>query len=768
MGDESQHPSRHRGLADYLRALDDRALVELLRVRPDLATPLPPDLSVLASRVHARMSVARAMEQVDRFSLEILDAIRLCDTPVTVADVHELVGPAAKPERIDEAIARLRTTALVWGPDESLKVVAGVSDVTGPYPAGLGRPATELTAGGREPRRAELAAQITAAPIPATDVLRRLADGPPVGTVRGARRPAAADHESPVRWLLAHGLLIPIGEDTVELPREIALILRGSTPLGELHPDPPVPESRHFSTDAVDEAGAGQAAEAVRLVEALLEACTAEPAAVLRSGGIGVRELRRLAKTLGTTDETTGVLLSICDMAGLLDATTDADQLWLPTAEYDGWLTRSMAQRWQRIAASWLTMNRLPMLIGLRDDRDRLINALSTEVVRSTAPIARLDALRAVAAQPPGNAPDPQGIADYVAWTHPRRGGNGRDEVILAALEEAALLGITGRGALTRFGRALLDDQPVTELLGDLLPTPLDHVLVQPDLSVVAPGPLEPDLSATMGLVADVESAGAATVFRVTGNTLRRALDAGWSADRLHRLFAERSRTPVPQALTYLIDDTARRHGGLRTGTAGCYLRSDDAALLAGILADRGNTPLRLRRIAPTVLISPLSRDRVLEGLRAGGYVPVPEDAEGAVVITKPQSRRSTLRTRSIRPGADLPAMDDERLAGVVRALRAADADVLRNRRTTKSVSMTELPGMTTATTLAVLQRAARQRSRVQLGYVDAHGGGVSRIVRPVSIGAGYLRAEDDRTDVLHTFALHRITAATPVEPDSD
>jgi hypothetical protein len=27
-------------------------------------------------------------------------------------------------------------------------------------------------------------------------------------------------------------------------------------------------------------------------------------------------------------------------------------------------------------------------------------------------------------------------------------------------------------------------------------------------------------------------------------------------------------------------------------------------------------------------------------------------------------------------------------------------------------------------------------------------------------MGGGYLRAEDERTEMLHTFALHRITAA--------
>jgi predicted DNA-binding transcriptional regulator YafY len=66
------------------------------------------------------------------------------------------------------------------------------------------------------------------------------------------------------------------------------------------------------------------------------------------------------------------------------------------------------------------------------------------------------------------------------------------------------------------------------------------------------------------------------------------------------------------------------------------------------------------------------------------------------------------------------------------------------------------------AEALAVLQQAVRDRMLVWVGYVDAHGATASRLVRPVSMGAGYLRAEDDRTEMLHTFALHRITAAVP------
>ena len=91
----------------------------------------------------------------------------------------------------------------------------------------------------------------------------------------------------------------------------------------------------------------------------------------------------------------------------------------------------------------------------------------------------------------------------------------------------------------------------------------------------------------------------------MTAASVRRALDAGYAADDLHALFRRRSRTPVPQALTYLIDDVARRHGGLRAGSAGAYLRSDDEALLAEVLADRRLAALSLRRLAPTVLATP-------------------------------------------------------------------------------------------------------------------------------------------------------------------
>ena len=387
-----------------------------------------------------------------------------------------------------------------------------------------------------------------------------------------------------------------------------------------------------------------------------------------------------------------------------------------------------------------------------------------------------------------------------LAWRAPRRAGGREAGASAGGAAEAAALGVTGLGALTSYGRLLLADRTepagrrrparacarttaraartrLVAALDALLPAPVDHLLVQADLTVVVPGPPEPALAAELALVADPESAGGAT--RLPGHrrtSVRRALDAGYAADDLHALFARRSRTPVPQALTYLIDDVARRHGGLRVGTAGAYLRSDDEALLAEVLADRRLAALALRRLAPTVLVTPYPAGRLLSALREAGYAPVPEDASGAAVLTRPKVRRAAARARS-------PRGPTGRLAGgPARPTRAATTPAARHHRTDparggggpgRAPRAGHRPRRPTGTARPAAPRRRPtprhspscnrrygSKARVWVGYVDAHGTAASRLVRPVSIGAGYLRAEDERTEILHTFALHRITAA--------
>ncbi len=801
-------------LTDFLRAYSDDALAALLARRPDLLTPAPTDMSALAARAQSRVSVARALEGLDLFTLEILDAARLSrdveDGDTTSVDAIMAWAAPTDGRTVRAALRRLEDLLIVYGQPNELHVVPSVDEICSPYPAGLGRPAEQLSkdAAVLANDAAGLRRALLAATPASRAVLDRLADGPPIGTVTPG---AIVDPESAVGALVARSLLVAVSEDTVELPREVAFALRRDGRLGTLHPEPPVTSGTSRKIATVDSAGTGQVMEAVRQTDSVLTALSDEPAGILRTGGLGVRDLRRLARAADIPEPAAAVLLEVAAAAGLLGESDpglrspSGDPRILPTLAYDQWGGASIANQWARLARAWLGMDRQPGLINRRAPvapaarrataPDRPASVLGPDLERTGAPRLRAAVLGILAELEPGATPSVDEILIALHWRAPRRSpwqpGNPDStatDPVRWTLDEAAQLGLIGLGGLTTYGRLLLsevlaaagrdgDDDPLgiwgadggsaaVAALDKMLPAPVDHVLVQADLSVIVPGPPEPGLAAELALVAEPESAGGASVYRVTPERIRDALDSGYSATELHKLFKQRSRTGVPQALSYMIDDTARRHGGLRLGAAGCYLRSDDVALLAEILVDKRLADLSLRTLAPTVLVSGFLVGRVLESLRSAGYAPVQEDSGGAVVLGKARAFRAPPRRTPVSGsgfGDGIRGLTAARLAAVVEALRQGDALARSARRAPVTIreagsGATGVQAHTQA--MAVLQQAIRDKLRVWVGYVDAHGATASRLLRPVSIGAGYLRAEDERTEMLHTLALHRITAA--------
>jgi hypothetical protein len=232
------------------------------------------------------------------------------------------------------------------------------------------------------------------------------------------------------------------------------------------------------------------------------------------------------------------------------------------------------------------------------------------------------------------------------------------------------------------------------------------------------------------------------------------------TAAQLHSLFGTHSRTPVPQSLTYLIDDVARRHGRLRAGVAASFVRCEDAALLAEVLTSSVADDLALRALAPTVAISQAPLADVLARLRAAGFAPAGENAAGTIVDLRPRGARIAVR----RPRAQLripQPPSEEQLAGLVRELRAGDRAAKAPRGGGVRTDGSRAGG---AATVALLQLAVRARRSVRIEYIDAQGTATTRIVEPVKVGGGTLDAFDPATGAIRHFTLHRVASVAFVD----
>lgn len=737
-------PPAARSLADDLRARDDEALTTLLLRRPDLARPAPTDITTLAARATTRSSVQRALDGLDLASVRTLEAV-VAAGPVRQGEVARLLGEPVRSPRVAALLEGLWTLALVWHSPEGIRAARTVHEVIGD-PAGLGPALADVPEG-----RALTAALAGLTPREQA-VLDALAWGPPTGVLStGSADRAVAEAGAS---LVARNLLHRVDDQHVLLPRQVGLALRGGRLYREPRLEPPAPDGPPLDLQMVDAAAGGRAGELLTEAAELIDEWGARPPRVLRGGGLAVRDLSRVASLLELSREQAAWLVEVLAAAGLVAADDRGEPAWMPTGAADDWLEEQAHVRWARLAEAWLGMTAAPSLVGTGDGGR--VNALGPDSSWPAGRQRRLDALTALASLPPGTPADPESLAELVRWRRPVRTARAGETGVEVVLREAEWAGVTGRGALSGPARRLLygDGDAAAAAMADHIPPPVEEVLLQADLTAVAPGRLDGPARSLMRMVSDVESRGGATVHRFTEASVRRALDAGWTADRLLGELAQMSRTPVPQPLDYLVRDVARRHGALRVGAAGAYVRSDDGALLDRLLGDRELGLLQLRRIAPTVVVSPLPPGTVLDMLREHQYGPVGESPDGDLALAPAHHHRTT------RPSTAHPVrvqQVDRNIAGrVVEEMRSGE----RARRRAGRGAHGAPPPTDPVVTAAVLRDAAADGHAVWVGIADDAGGVRRLLVWPQAVEAGRVRATIDDQDVVRTFGLHRITGA--------
>jgi hypothetical protein len=678
----------------WLGGLDAEQLADILARRPDAsAPPTPGDLAELAERLFAEDSVAAAFATMVLPAIQLIEAMQALqrdDTPgVELARLAALLGVPPDDHGLCATLEVLADWALVWV-DGDLVYGAPPLSQTVDFPLALGRPAQDLlrdVAGadlrriaqalGLSPKgsRANALAEVVGA-LEDADFVRTIAAAGPA-EARGLLAEVAHDGplvegyfatylgglSSAATWAAERGLIVPVSWSLGEMPREVALALRGPDWHAPFQVIPPAPQLAPVENGTIARATAASATLALEQISALLDNCAAHSIALLKTGGVGVREVRRLAAASGAPESTVHVWLEVVAGAGLIAMTEEGI---LATEAYDEWLASSPAERLATLVHAWLLV---PAACSLSSGGRR---PLAPDPLGSLMPATRVSVLRVLRSLPPGLGVTGS-LSALVTWHAPlllrlvRGDGRGDlDAIVSSVLTEATMLGLVAHGAPGALGTAVIDgtadaDQLVT--IAERMVAPATGTArFQADLTVVVAGTPSSALAALLDSCAERESRGAASIWRFSAESVRRALDNGQStADLLERLASVAVGGTLPQPLTYLFRDSERRHGHVRVRAAGCVIRCDDAALLAEIAAVRSLRPLHLSLVAPTVLVSARPPAETLAGLRAAGYAPVAEDASGSVLVERTGQRRASGPRRSTLTRSDSARSDSAR-----------------------------------------------------------------------------------------------------------
>jgi hypothetical protein len=280
----------------------------------------------------------------------------------------------------------------------------------------------------------------------------------------------------------------------------------------------------------VDKAAAGSAFEFLRRIEVLVEHSDHRPVRLTQTGRLAVRDVRALGQLLDVPPALAQAHLEFAHAAGFVGLSANGlDEAVIPTDRFDAWRKLELGSQWRLLADVWLAQH---------------LGGGSAEM--------KAIALTAYGDPSDGRVVSAPDLKAWLAWHRPRRPA-AWDRSIPGFIAQAATIGVTGLGALASF--ALERD---AASLAALLPERVDHVLLQADLTAVAPGPLRPHVAAEFAAIADVESRGGATVFRFTQESLTQAMARGWTADDIVETLRTRSRTPVPQPLEYMVHDLQR------------------------------------------------------------------------------------------------------------------------------------------------------------------------------------------------------------------
>ncbi|MFC7532210.1 helicase-associated domain-containing protein [Actinoplanes sp. GCM10030250] len=658
------------GLAAHLRTLTEHEIAGLVATRRDATfEPVPATVEQLAERLLRPSSMAGACALLNLPQLQVGEAAAALGDGCTAGRLAVLLGVPEDDLGFVAALRRLAALALVWPRADGI-AAAHLGEMWS-HPLDLGHRAADLlvTRNVTELRRLAKLYGITSAGLSSGELITALAGwlarpenvrglvAAAPTSIRDQLQSLAWDSDTSfgrpgvmfgsagmvLPWAVDRGLLIRSNWSMNEMPREVALALRDGSG-ASFQVQPPVMALSPIEAAVQERESAAAATETLAAIAAVVEAVGAGPVPLLKTGGLGVRELRRIAKVSGQDEDRTRLTIELLTASGLIEA---SEAGLTPATEYDAFAASDPADQFLEVVEDWLIMPASPLapadspapsarILCWDENEELILSGLRAVTMRTLVGVV-----------PEGQSVELGGLADRLRWESPvvtDQAGEDLDRYVTGIWREAHRLGLLAHGTVTTFGRALLNDGPnaAHARAEAMLPRSLDSVVLQNDLTAVVTGTPSAELLSLLDSAATPESRTGAWTWRFSPASVRAALDAGNTPEGLIARITEAAEGGrVPQTLTYLIEDVARRHGRVQVRPAGCCLCSDDETLLTEILNTRSLRSLSLARLAPTVLVSAKPQAETLAGLRAAGYAPVGVRTDGSLAIEIPQRRRA-------------------------------------------------------------------------------------------------------------------------------
>lgn len=775
-------------LRGWLAGLSEAELGGLLEQRPDvLAGVRPRDLRELAQRLWHPHSLVAALRASSLPCLQLAEAAQALGVGCTREALAELLEGDGTGHRgaVDRVVDDLIANAVLAADRPDRLVVPDAMAQIFPSPFGLGAPLAELL---RErsvdsmrrvqrvlgveiqKNRADTVAAVLAyftnpervralvadAPEDVAQYLIRLASEPSYDEIGYDSRRYEL-RQTAKAWATERGLLIGAQWGwELRMPAEVALALRGPDYRAPFTPDRPEAVIRPIDRKRVERDCAAAAMTFADQLVAVLDHVARTPLAGLKSGGVGAREIGKLAKAIKIDEVAVRLALELADAMALLDRT---EQAIVVSDEFSAWRDLDPSERFAAALGAWWQLGATPT--ETRDADDKAVRALARSGYCAScraARVALIDALGELDA-----ASSCAEVARLALWRRPLVHVVAQDEhaPLATVWREAEQLGVLADGVLTDLGHALREGS-IDDLIkhaGGLLPRSADRATFGSDLTAFVVGAPAAHVSTVLDSCADRESRGSATTWRFSPVSVRRALDEGSSGDVLIATLAELATGQLPQPLRYLIADVARRHGHLRLSDARTCITSDDAALLAQIVADRKLAKYRPRLLAPTVLASDTPLATLLDALRTAGYFPVAEAA--GPTASRPTALPKLGRTTA-RAARSEPRLTDPRTVATDLLRGPAGKDSTELATPTEDL-LAELAKSLSVPEIRQLAHAIDTSSRICIDYVSATGGATRRVIDEPELVGGSLYAWCELRGDDRIFTVSRIRSVAAV-----